>query len=135
MSKYHIKMKGGSLCFYGDWFGRPYDNYHRIEDAILDNETLFIHFDAGELLTVEKPCGIINENNSFIIQSASFVVWEYIPYGSNQRIRKQHKYIPCSNGEITKFIDGVQTYIFGTCTFGKNQSAVQCFVNGLKGDV
>jgi len=23
-------IKGGTLCFYGHWFGRPYDNYHEI---------------------------------------------------------------------------------------------------------
>ncbi len=121
MSEYHIRTKGGSLCFYGNWFGRPFDNFHRIKKAILNNKVLFIYFCEGELLTIEKPRGITNEEHAFIIQSASAVTWEYTPCGSIQIDRKQHRYIKCDNGEIIKYIDGYQTGI--SCD---NQDAVQC---------
>lgn len=26
---YDILIKGGSVCVWGDWFGRPYDNFIR----------------------------------------------------------------------------------------------------------
>ncbi len=122
MSEYLIKTKGGSLCFYGNWFGRPLDNFHRIKKAILKKEALCIYFCDGELLTVEKPCGIINEEHEFTIQSASAVIWEYTSYGSGQSDRKQHRYIECGNGEIIKCIDGHEIRIPRG-----SQNAVQCF--------
>lgn len=42
VEKYNKKqgqVKGGSLCFYGHRFGRPYDNYHQLELATFDSST------------------------------------------------------------------------------------------------
>lgn len=121
MDEYLIKTKGGSLCSYGNWFGRPFDNFYPIKKAVLRKEALFVYFCGGELLTAEKPRGIINEAHAFIIQSASSVIWEYTPYGPRPGGRKQIRYLACGNGEILQTIDGYQTRI--RC---KNQAAVQC---------
>lgn len=46
-----IAIRGGALCFYGDWFGRPYDNFHKVIHACYDArmEILEILFERGSV--------------------------------------------------------------------------------------
>ncbi|MET0447858.1 MAG: hypothetical protein ABW004_05610 [Aeromicrobium sp.] len=49
----------GSFAFHGDWFGRPFDNQHRIVDAVdLPDDTVEVRFDAGELLVLRGARGV-----------------------------------------------------------------------------
>ena len=50
-------MKGGTLCFYGDWFGERYKNNHKILDASFDKSEnlLIIIFDNNQSLEVQNP--------------------------------------------------------------------------------
>ncbi len=77
----HLLTKGGSLCFYGDWFGRPYDNYHKIVRTHYDGEILEIQFAHSERLLVYNPKGITNTTQELRIEKASKLKWLYIPYG------------------------------------------------------
>jgi len=49
---------GGTLRFFGDWFGRPHDNFHRLESATVDEESLVLRFDGGDVLKVWQPEGL-----------------------------------------------------------------------------
>lgn len=80
-----IKKSGGSLCFYGDWFGRPYDNYHKIKQYSYTDDVLEIIFDEWERLIVIEPLGITNTENEFGISCAKTVKWSWYPYGSTQK--------------------------------------------------
>ena len=77
-----ILTKGGSLCFYGEWFGRPYDNYHKIIHTSYDGEILEIIFDQQERLLVYKPENITSTEKELKIAKAQKVKWIYIPYGT-----------------------------------------------------
>ena len=44
----------GTLRIWGDWFGRPYDNAHRIVSVAVDADTLLIGMDGDELLSVMR---------------------------------------------------------------------------------
>lgn len=81
MIEMDIPKKGGTLRFWGDWFGRPYDNFHKPVSAEHNGSVLTIRFDNGERLTVFEPSGIVNEQNDFHIESASKIVWEWYYYG------------------------------------------------------
>lgn len=76
-----ILKKGGSLRFWGEWFGRPYDNYHVPISVELSESVLTIGFKNGEKCTVFEPSGIVNEPNDFHIAHASKIVWEWYYYG------------------------------------------------------
>ncbi|MBD5497100.1 MAG: hypothetical protein HDR11_04950 [Lachnospiraceae bacterium] len=76
-----ILTKGGSLCFYGDWFGRPYDNCHKIVRTHYDGEILEIQFEQSERLLVYNPEGITSMLQELRIEKASKLKWLYIPYG------------------------------------------------------
>lgn len=76
-----ILKKGGTLRFWGDWFGRPRDNFHRPVSAELDGGVLTIRFDNGEKCAVFNPSGIVNEPDIFRVESAEKIVWEWYYYG------------------------------------------------------
>lgn len=80
-----IKKLSGSICFYGDWFERPYDNHHKIKGYSYVNDVLEIVFEHWEHLIVIEPSGIINTEKEFSISSAKVVKWSWYPYGSTQK--------------------------------------------------
>ena len=77
-------MKCGSICFWGEFFGRPYDNCHMAESVIQDtNEDLLcIRFNEGELCRIFCPRGIVDQPGVFFVEDASAIEWEWVPYGS-----------------------------------------------------
>jgi hypothetical protein len=74
-------LKGGTLRIWGDWFGRPHDNYHRVTGATVDGESVTIGFDQGETLTVWRPAGCEIDAARFRILDADRVRWEWLAYG------------------------------------------------------
>lgn len=96
-----ILVKGGSLCFYGDWFGRPCDNYHEIAGTRYDGEILEIRFAQSERLLVYNPASITSTAQELQIEKASKLKWLYIPYGV--RTTKYHTIIyTMENGTLFK---------------------------------
>ena len=83
--KIDIATKGGSLSFYGDWFGRPYDNYHKFVYATCDEELLEIIFEDGERLLVYRPENIVSARKTLEIERAEKIKWIYYPYGRRER--------------------------------------------------
>lgn len=52
-------INGGNLSFLGEYFGRPHDNFHRIETVRWEKDRILIHFTEGESLYVTDPIGIL----------------------------------------------------------------------------
>lgn len=76
-----ILKTDGTLRFWGEWFGRPYDNFHKLVSAELSENVLIIRFENGEKCIVFEPSEIVNEPNDFHIAHASKIVWEWYYYG------------------------------------------------------
>ena len=72
-----------TLGFWGNWFGKPYDNIHRVTMMQLkENENcLLITFDKDERLFIWKPKGIKVSDSRFLIKNAFRVKWEWFYYG------------------------------------------------------
>lgn len=96
----NIVTERGSLWFFGEAFGRPYDNIHKIKSINYDGELLVIRFDKGEELLVYSPEDIESNDKELKIGKASRVKWVYIPYG-NYTKAKTETYI-CKNNEVIK---------------------------------
>jgi hypothetical protein len=75
------KISGGTLRFWGVWFGRPYDNFHRIAACEHNRETLRLRFNEDEQLTMWSPAGLTLSSSVFQIKEAERVLWEWISYG------------------------------------------------------
>jgi hypothetical protein len=89
VEKYNKKqgqVKGGSLCFYGHWFGRPYDNYHQLEFTTFDSTTniLTLNFNEKETLTIFNPQDISEFEDKLTIGLADKINWKWFSYGKPQ---------------------------------------------------
>jgi hypothetical protein len=74
-------VKSGTLRLWGEWFGRPYDNFHRLTSCSAEIDSVVLGFDEGESLTISEPAGLVIEEGVFLIQSAARVRWEWFCYG------------------------------------------------------
>ena len=104
-----IITKRGSLFFFGESFGRPYDNIHRIKSIHYDGELLVICFEQWEELFVYHPQDIESTEKELRIGSASKVKWRYIPYGSGSEYRTLT--YECIDGQVTKKIADKQNIV------------------------
>jgi len=89
MQKNINSLKKGSLRFWGDWFGRPMDNYHIIVyvQFVESDNTLILKFNEGESLIVLDPVNIKFNSSEFYIRSASKIRWEWFSYGQPRNIQ------------------------------------------------
>ena len=74
-------VKAGTLRFWGQWFGRPHDNCHRVVGAQATEDTLVIRFDSDERLTVVNPRGAVVTVSQFTIRCADKIIWEWFYCG------------------------------------------------------
>lgn len=60
-------FKGGSFRIYGDWFGKPYDNYHKIESGQFDIQSnlMTLTFNEGVKLEIYNPKHIFESTSFF----------------------------------------------------------------------
>lgn len=91
---------GGTLRFWGQWFGKAYDNWHRVVSCEADGDLLQIHFNENETLSVWaprnaafeerphprepgewSPSGRKLKDRVFSIRDADRVRWEWFYYG------------------------------------------------------
>jgi hypothetical protein len=79
--KKHATEVRGSLCVFGDWFGRPNDNWHSVTAYELKDGHLRLLFNEGETLDVWEPRGLRKEGKGLVIQGADRVRWEWFYYG------------------------------------------------------
>ena len=69
------------MSFWDHWFGRPYDNLHRIVGADSLDGTTVIYFDQAESLVVEAPRGWSLANGRLLIREAARVRFQWFYYG------------------------------------------------------
>ena len=96
------RAKAGTLRFWGQWFGRPMDNLHRIIRCEADGDVLRLWFNEGEMLSVDAPLGFEASSDAFWIGSANRVRWEWFYYGRPQTA--ENRYFE----EFTRTADGIR---------------------------
>lgn len=77
-------LKTGALRFWGEWFGKPYDNAHKIIACSAAGKILRLDFQNGETLTIAAPEDLDLSANTFSIRDAAAVRWEWFYYGKPQ---------------------------------------------------
>jgi hypothetical protein len=71
----------GSLCVFGDWFGKPHDNCYRIKSFEVKGKYFKLTFNEDETLEIWDWNVLNSGGNGFIIQYANRVRWEWFYYG------------------------------------------------------
>jgi hypothetical protein len=71
------------MRFWGDWFGRPMDNVHKVTRAVYneDSDTLALTFEEHEECIVCSPTCITSTEHSFFVTDAKSVSWSWYYYG------------------------------------------------------
>lgn len=95
-----LQIEGGSLCIWGEWFGRPYDNFHIVESVRWERTKITINFDQGESLYISNPIKIANQEKKLLIGDALKVLFVWYEYG------KEHTYDNMYVRQYTKSEDG-----------------------------
>jgi hypothetical protein len=75
------RLKSGTLRFWGVWFGRPYDNWHKVTGCEAKQDALRLHFDEGETLDLWAPQRCTANHQMFRIADAERVRLEWFYYG------------------------------------------------------
>jgi hypothetical protein len=103
-------LKVGSLCIWGDWFGRPYDNQHQIVGATVDGNYLVLNFNDGETLKLESPTKIELSADVFRVANATRVRWEWYYYGRPKTPENRYFQEYVRNGDQIETTTNVDWY-------------------------
>lgn len=95
-----LKIVGGSLCIWGEWFGRPYEYFHTVESVRWERTKIAIHFDQGESLYISNPTKTVNQEKKLLVGDATKVLFVWYEYG------KEHTYDNMYVRQYTKGADG-----------------------------
>lgn len=76
------EVKSGSLRVFGDWFGKPYDNWYDVRAARAEGDDLVVMFDRGEELRVSDPRDWEFSAQVFCVRRASEVTWSWDDLGA-----------------------------------------------------
>ncbi len=81
-------FKGGTFRIFGDWFGKPYDNYHEIKSAEFNDKLklLTLNFKEGEKIEVYNPKHIFEASKFLKIISADRIKLTWFYYGKTKTI-------------------------------------------------
>lgn len=89
-------IKGGTVCFWGYWFGKPFDNFHQIVFVRFHEaeHQLELLFTESESLIIKSPERIKEYGNRIEIESATRIFWQWHPYGkSYNNTQEDYSYI------------------------------------------
>jgi hypothetical protein len=83
---------GGSFRIFGDWFGKPYKNYHEIESAHFERQLkkLTLTFKEGEKLEIYNPKHIFEASTFFKIIRADRIKLTWFHYHKTQKKENQY---------------------------------------------
>jgi hypothetical protein len=107
-------IEPGTLRFWGEWFGRPYDNLHRLVDCDAQGDLLHVHFKEGEVLSVWSPRDLhigpskLRSEPILRIRDAARVRWDWFSYGRPQIAANRYfeQFVRTSEGiEATTNVD------------------------------
>jgi hypothetical protein len=86
--KQHLPdIEPGTLRFWGEWFGRPYDNQHRLITCEAQDGLLRLHFNEGEVLSITAPKELhvgpsrLHSQPILRIREADRIRWAWFYYG------------------------------------------------------
>ncbi len=81
-----LKISGSTLRFWGNWFGKPMDNYHEIKMVEFKNETKELALILGEMEKVRiwNPSNVQISQKELRIEKADKILFEWYHYGKDK---------------------------------------------------
>ena len=79
------------------WFGRPYDNFHRLTACTAAGDTVHVELDGQLNLLFEGPGTLaVRDGDSLVVSGFTRLLWDWRPYGS---LESRHTVF--SDGKVT----------------------------------
>lgn len=99
-----LQITGGSLCIWGEWFGKPQDKFHIVDTVRWGKDEIKIYFLDEESLFIQNPVMIVNEEKWFLIEDASEILWVWYDYGKVHHYENMYvrQYIKKGDGTILR---------------------------------
>jgi hypothetical protein len=99
-----LEFEGGTLRFWGNWFGKPMDNYHQIKEVKFDSvlKKLILILNEGEKIKIWNPSELKLGKTELRIEKADKILFEWNYYGeekSNENLRFE-SYINLNSKQI-----------------------------------
>lgn len=93
-------FNGGAIRIYGDWIGKPYENFHNLKTAEFNNELnlLTLFFEENEKLEIYNPRNIFEAITFFKVIDADRIKFTWYN-GKNQYF---YDYKPSNNKILTE---------------------------------
>jgi hypothetical protein len=97
-----LQISSGSLCIWGEWFGKPYDKFHIVDTVRWGIDEIRIHFQEEEALFIHNPVRIVNEESRLLIGDATEILWVWYDYGKVHNYENMYirQYIKRGDGTI-----------------------------------
>ena len=76
------QVGGASLQLPSGWFGRPYDNLHRLTSATVAADRLLLVLDNQLLLSLAHPRTVVYDEKTLRLSDFDHVTWDWDEYGS-----------------------------------------------------
>jgi hypothetical protein len=89
---------GASLKLPNGWFGRPYDNQHRLTDIESSEDLLILTLDERQELRISAPQDVETSGKRLAIASSVRIDWNWREYGSDDR------HCETFNGGVVEFL-------------------------------
>ena len=102
------EIKSGTLRLFGQWFGRPYDNIHRVVGAEVEADCVVIRFNQGETLRVWQPAQWQVSAEVFQIGRAARVLWEWYHYGKPREPKYLKQWSPQADNSMSPAVELVE---------------------------
>lgn len=85
VQKWFNKTGGGGLVLPDGWYGRPYDNLHRLTDIKSVGNVLRIELDDRLVLDFQKPITARIVDSNLLIEGFENLLFDWQEYGSNEK--------------------------------------------------
>ncbi|MDO3695944.1 hypothetical protein QVZ41_13920 [Wenyingzhuangia sp. chi5] len=116
----NLDFTGGTLRFWGNWFGRPMDNFHVVKNIefIESTERIILSLDDSQKITIIKPRNISITNKELNIEEAENIRFEWSYFINKKKVTKFQSYQKLENKiKFDTNIDSSKKYI--KCTINK----------------
>jgi hypothetical protein len=78
------RVNGASLKLPNGWFGRPYDNLHRLTSATANAGTVIVVLDERQELSISSPGSVTIDPKALRLVNSTRIVWRWAEYGSTE---------------------------------------------------
>ena len=85
VTRWFGEVRGASLELPSGWFGRPFDNLHKLSEIRVESgDDVVLVLDGVQELTVHAPQSVASASTNLVIGPIAGGTWKWAEYGSGK---------------------------------------------------